>query len=67
MCLEVVLELPGCHEDYIEELMNLQVPSLCVLQDLTDKVHRFLFSLCIGFWLLNGDNSADNCVSGCHI
>jgi hypothetical protein len=67
MCQEVMLEHPGRYEDCIEQLLNLRVPYLCMLQDLTNKVHWLLFNLCISFWLLDGVNSSNNCVGGCHI
>jgi hypothetical protein len=42
MYQEVVLKLPGHHEDSVEQLLDLWVPFLCILQDLADKVQRFL-------------------------
>jgi hypothetical protein len=36
---EVMLELPGHHEDHVEKLLNLWVPCLSVFQEFTDKVH----------------------------
>jgi hypothetical protein len=57
---EVVLELPGCHKDYVEQLLNLWVPYLSVLQDLTDKVHRLLFDFRCGFRPFNDDDRTDN-------
>jgi hypothetical protein len=42
---EVVLELPVCHKDCIEQFLNLSVPCLSILQDLADKVR----SCCLTF------------------
>jgi hypothetical protein len=64
---EVVLELPDCHMDYIEQLLNLRVPCVSVLQDLTDKVHMLLFDFRRGFKPFNGDDCIDNGVSSCNI
>jgi hypothetical protein len=64
---EVVFELPGRHKDCVEQLLNLRVPCLSVLQDLTDKVHGLLFDFRRDFRPFNDDNSADNCVSRCNI
>jgi hypothetical protein len=57
---EVVLELPDCHKDCAEQLLNLRVPCLSVLQDLADKVHGLLFDFRRGFRPFNGDNYVDN-------
>jgi hypothetical protein len=62
-----VLKLPSRHKDYIEQLLNLRVPCLSVLQDLTDKVHELLFDFCHGFRPFNDDNCADNYVGTCNI
>jgi hypothetical protein len=51
---EVVLDVPGCHKDYIEQLLNLRVPYLSVLHDLTDNVHMLLFDFHHGFRPFNG-------------
>jgi hypothetical protein len=64
---EVVLELPSLHKDCIEQLLNLSVPYLNILQDITDKVHMLLLDFRRGFWLFNGDDSADNCVGNYNI
>jgi hypothetical protein len=64
---EVVLELPGRHKDCTEQLLNLRVPCLSVLQDLTDKVHRILFDFRCGFRAFNGDDCTDNGVGSCNI
>jgi hypothetical protein len=64
---EVVLKLPGRHKDCIEPLLNLRVPCLDILQDLTDKVQGLLFEFRVGFRPFNGNNSADNCVDSCHV
>jgi hypothetical protein len=37
-----VAQLPGGDEDCIQQLVDLQVPSLGLVQDLTDVVHRTL-------------------------
>jgi hypothetical protein len=62
-----MLELPGSHKDYIEQLLDLRVHCLSILLDFADKVHRLLFDFCAGFWSLNGDNCADNYIDGSQI
>jgi hypothetical protein len=62
-----MLELPGHHKDYIEKLLDLRVPSLSILQDLTNKVHMLLLDFHCGFWPFNDDNCANNCVGDCNI
>jgi hypothetical protein len=64
---EVVIELPGCHEDYIEQLLNWRAPYLGILQDLADKVHRLLFDFHHSFRPFNDDDCTDNYVSSCNI
>jgi hypothetical protein len=64
---KVVLELSGCHKDCIEQLLNLRVPYLSVIQDLTDKVHMLLFDFCRGFKPFNGNDCMDNGVSSYNI
>jgi hypothetical protein len=64
---EVVLELPGRHKDCIEQLLDLGVPCLIILQNLTDKVHGSLFDFCRDFMPFNSNNGADNYVGGCNI
>jgi hypothetical protein len=51
---EVVLELPGHHKDFIEQLLNLRVSCLSIFQDLIDKVHMLLFDFHHGFSPFNG-------------
>jgi hypothetical protein len=63
---EVVLQLPGHHEDCVEQLLNLQIPYLSVLKDLADKVHMLLLDFGSSPWLFNGDDGADYCISGYH-
>jgi hypothetical protein len=67
MIQEVVLELPGCHKDCIEQLLNLRVPCLSILQDLTNKVHSLLFHFCRGFRAFNSDDCTNNNVGSCNI
>jgi hypothetical protein len=62
---EVVLELPSRHEDCVEQLLNLRIPCLSVIQDLTDKVDVLLFDFCHGFWPFNDNDGADYYISGC--
>ena len=64
---EGVLKLLGRHKDCIEQLLNLRVPYLSVLQDLTDKVHMLLFNFYHGFRPFNGDACTDNGVGSCNI
>jgi hypothetical protein len=64
---EVMLELPGHHEDIIEQLLDLRVHCLSIFQDLVDKVHMLLLDFHCGFWPFNDDNTADNCVGGYHV
>jgi hypothetical protein len=64
---EVVLELPGHHKDSIEQLLNLWIPCLSVLQDLTNKVHMLMFDFCHGFTQLNGDDCTTNDISSYNI
>jgi hypothetical protein len=59
---EVVLELPSCNKDYIEQILNLRVPCLSILQDFADKVHKLLFDFHRGFRSFNRNNCADNCI-----
>jgi hypothetical protein len=40
--LEVVVYLPGGNEDYIKQLVDLQVPRLGFVEDFADEVHRTL-------------------------
>jgi hypothetical protein len=40
--LEVVVRLLGGDEDCIQQLVDLQVPGLGLVEDLTDVVHRTL-------------------------
>jgi hypothetical protein len=51
----------------MEQLLNLRVPYLSVLQDLTDKVHGLLFDFCRGFSLFNDNKCADNCVGSYNV
>jgi hypothetical protein len=62
-----MLELPGCHEDFIEQLLYLRVPCLCILQDLTDKVYWFLLDFSSSLSPFNDDDGADVGVGGYHI
>jgi hypothetical protein len=64
---EVVLEHPGHHEDYIEQLLYLRVCCLSILQDLVDKVHGLLFNFHHGFRPFNDDDCDDNGVGGCDV
>jgi hypothetical protein len=64
---EIVFELAGRHKDCIEQLLNLRVPCLSALQDLTDKVHNLLFNFRRGFRPFNGDDCTDNYVGSCNI
>jgi hypothetical protein len=64
---EVVHEIPGRHEDCVEQLLNCRAPCLSVLQDVTDKVHGLLLDFHCGFKPFNGDNYADNCVGSCNV
>jgi hypothetical protein len=64
---EVVLELPGCYKDCIEQLLNLRVPCLKVLQDLTEKVHKLLFDFCLGLMTFNDDDCTNYCVGSCNV
>jgi hypothetical protein len=40
-----MVELPGCNEYSIKELMRLRIPGLCLMKDLTDVVDWLLDSL----------------------
>jgi hypothetical protein len=62
-----MLELSGHHKDCIEQLLNLRVPSLSVLQDLADKIHKLLFNFRCSFRPFNGDDCTNNGVSSCNI
>jgi hypothetical protein len=64
---KVVLALSGHHKDCIEQLLNLRVPCLSVLHDLTDKVYMLLFDFYRGFWPFNGDDCTDNGVGSYNI
>jgi hypothetical protein len=64
---EVVLELPGCHKDCIEQLLNLRVPCLSVLQDHADKVHMLLFDFRRGRRTFNGDDCTNYYVDSCNV
>jgi hypothetical protein len=64
---KVVLELPECHKNRIEQLLNLWVPCLSILQDLADKVHMLLFGFRRGFRPFNGDVYIDNSVGSYNI
>jgi hypothetical protein len=44
MSLEVVAQLPGGDEDWIKQLVDLQVPCLGLMEDLADVVHWMLDS-----------------------
>jgi hypothetical protein len=43
---QVMLQLPGRHENRIEQLLHLWVPRLGIFQDLTNKVHGLLLNFC---------------------
>jgi hypothetical protein len=62
-----MLELPGHHKDCVEQLLDLRVPYLSILQGLADNIHGLLLDFRRGFRSFNGDNGADNCVSGCNV
>jgi hypothetical protein len=40
-----VMQLPGGDEDCLYQLVDLHVPGLCLMEDLTDVVHQTLDSL----------------------
>jgi hypothetical protein len=67
MSKKVVLELPGCHMDCIELLLNFSVPCFSVVQDLADKVHGLLFDFRRGFRQFNSNNCADNCAGSYNV
>jgi hypothetical protein len=45
VCLKIVAQLPGCNKYNIDKLVRLKVPSLCLMEDLTDVVDRLLDGL----------------------
>jgi hypothetical protein len=62
-----MFEIPSRHEHCVELLLHLWVPCLSVFQDFADKVYWLLFHFRVNFWPFNGNDSAHNCVGGCHI
>jgi hypothetical protein len=40
---------PDRHENYVEQFLHLWVPHLCILEDLSNKVHRLLLDFHRGF------------------
>ena len=59
--LEVVVELMGCDQDGVEQLLDLRIVSLRLVQDLTDEVHRALDFVCVfGLFVLDNNGSADH-------
>jgi hypothetical protein len=61
---EIMLQLPGHHEDCIEQLLCPRVPCLSILKDLADKIHMLLLDFHRGLWPFNYDDSVDNCIGG---
>jgi hypothetical protein len=43
MCLEIVAQLPGRDKHIIDKLVRLEVPGLCLMEDLADVVDRPLY------------------------
>jgi hypothetical protein len=43
-----MFQLPGRHENYIEQLLHLWVSCLSVLKDFTNEVYRLLLFFCLG-------------------
>jgi hypothetical protein len=62
-----MLQHPGHHENYVEQLLHLWIPCLCVFQNFTDKVYQLLLDFSVGLWPFNGDNRNDDCVGGYYI
>ena len=46
MGLKIVVQLPGCNMNDIDDLMRLGIPRLCLVEDFTDIVN----------WLLDGSD-----------
>jgi hypothetical protein len=64
---EVVLQLPGHHEDCVEQLLNLRVSCLGILKDIADKVHMLLLDFGSSPCPFNSDDGANYCINDCHI
>ena len=59
--LEVMVELAGCGQDCIQQLLDLGVPSLGLIQDLADEVNRSLDLVHMSSLLaLDNDSRANN-------
>ena len=65
ICLKVMVELPGCNKDSVQQLLDLRIPSLRLVLDFANEVDRtlnFIGVPCI--FSFNDDGSTDNTV-GC--
>jgi hypothetical protein len=40
-----MVQLPGCNENYIKQLIHFQVPCLGIMEDLTNVVYQALDSM----------------------
>ena len=40
--LKVMVELPGCNKDSVQQFLDLRIPSLRLIQDFIDEVYRAL-------------------------
>jgi hypothetical protein len=64
---EVMLQLPGRHEYWVEQFLHLWISYLSVLQDFTDKVHGLLPDLRYHLLPFNGDDYADHSVGSRYV
>lgn len=65
ICLEVLAELSGRNQDCIQELLDLQIPSLGLIQDFTDEIDWALDLVCMSCILSFNNNSCANHLGGC--
>jgi hypothetical protein len=54
---EIMAELAGRNQDYVQQLLDLGIPSLGLIQDLVDEVNRSLDLVCMPSLLTLNDNS----------
>ena len=63
ICLKVMVELPGCNKDSVQQLLDLRIPSLRLVQDFADEVDRALNLIGVpNFFSFDDDGSTNDTV-----
>jgi hypothetical protein len=63
-----MLQLSGCNQDGVEQLLNLQVPSFRLSEHFADEVNRALdFVHMAGFLTLDHNDCGDHTDGGCNV